>query len=398
MIANKLRTIPWHRWRELCNGQTLVTVLTLLMIAAFHANANEDRLLLNLYYIGIAAAIYALVKRGALVMTVIVGSVAVGTLVGNVYMESWTPSRDRILDPLLDFFGWTVLLLLFWRMGVDAYRIQAEQRRREIERQVAEQAVTARAAALNCAAHEIRTPLAAILTITETLMDETAGELSHVQREFLRDVDRCGKHLQSLVNDMLDYAKAQARQVKLAIQTVSLPDLIQQCVAIAEVKAQEQGVKIAVQTEPGVTEISADPLRLKQILLNLLSNAVKFTPEQGLVKLQARIKGSDVLIGVRDTGRGISEDKLAHLFEPYHQSERDDRARGTGLGLAITKFLVELHGGSISVDSSPGSGSLFTVRLPLRAQRPGDKETGKTWTEVAPEPSRETEELCEARA
>ncbi len=393
MVPNNTNAVPWHRWRELVNGQALVTVLTLVMIASFHTTANEDRLLLNLYYIGIAAAIYALVKRGALVMTVIVGSVAVGTLVGDVYMESWSPSRDRILDPLLDFLGWTVLLLLFWRMGVDAYRIQSEQRRREIERQVAEQAVTARAAALNCAAHEIRTPLAAILTITETLLDETAGDLSHVQREFLRDVDRCGKHLFTLVNDMLDYAKAQARQVKLAIQTVSLPDLLQQCVAIAEVKAQEQGVKISVQVEPGVMEIPADPLRLKQILLNLLSNAVKYTPENGLVKLQARTKGSDVLIGVRDTGRGISEEKLVHLFEPYHQSEQDDRIRGTGLGLAITKFLVELHGGSISVDSSPGSGSLFTVRLPVKATATG-KETGKNWNEVAPSDA----EMCQTSA
>ena len=180
---------------------------------------------------------------------------------------------------------------------------------------------------------------------------------------------------------MLDYAKAQAGQVELALQTVSLPDLVQQCVAISEVRAKENGVPAFRERGGGVAEITADPLRLKQALLNLLSNAVKFTPQQGLVKVQVRKKDSDVLIGVRDTGRGISPEKMQHLFDPYHQAERGPGA-GTGLGLAITKFLVELHGGSISVDSAPGSGSLFTLRLPVQGATPAQRKSDKLWSEV----------------
>ena len=382
-------------WRVLLRVEVLVTVLTLLMIAAFHSIAAEDRLLLNLYYIGIAAAAYALVKRRALVLTVVVASVAAGTTVGYVYFQAPNSMSDPLLDSAVNFVGWCVLLLLCWRLAVDAYRLQSEDHRRQVQRAIEEKALATRAAALTCTSHEVRTPLAAILTIAESLLDESPGPLSEVQREFIKDIDRSGKHLLALVNDMLDYAKAQAGQVKLALQSVDLRDALKQCRTIAETRAREANVNLVVQVEEDVPEISADPLRIKQIVLNLLSNAIKFTPAEGVVKLHAYSRDGDVLISVRDTGRGISPERMAYLFDPYQQAVKEDRGIGTGLGLAITKFLAELHGGEISVDSSPGCGSLFTVRLPAQGSKTPTLQN--TWDAVMQprtgKPSAELREL-----
>src|SRR5262249_28669794 len=152
----------------------------------------------------------------------------------------------------------------------------------------------------------------------------------------------------------------QSGQIKLARETVALPELVSQCVAMIEPRAAKEDVKITTQIDGSVGEMNADPLRLKQILLNLVSNSVKYSPAGGLVRIQARAKEDEVIFSVRDTGRGISAEQITHLFDPYYQAAHSDRGIGTGLGLAITKLLVDLHGGSISVDSAPGSGSLFT--------------------------------------
>jgi signal transduction histidine kinase len=136
---------------------------------------------------------------------------------------------------------------------------------------------------------------------------------------------------------------------------------------MAEPRAAEAGVSITAQVDQTVREIVADPLRLKQILLNLLSNAVKFNEQGGFVRMQVRSDGKDVVISVRDTGRGIQPEQMQRLFDPYYQAAHGDQGIGTGLGLSIIKHLVELHGGTILVDSVPGSGSVFTVRLPREA-------------------------------
>jgi signal transduction histidine kinase len=149
---------------------------------------------------------------------------------------------------------------------------------------------------------------------------------------------------------------------------VALIELVEQCVAMIEPKAEQNRVSVTAQVSPEVKEVVADPLRLKQILLNLLTNAVKFNEEDGLVNVKARADGKDVLISVRDTGRGISPEQKENLFNPYYQAAHGDQGIGTGLGLSIIKHLTELHGGSISVESVPGSGSVFSVRLPREAR------------------------------
>jgi signal transduction histidine kinase len=178
-----------------------------------------------------------------------------------------------------------------------------------------------------------------------------------------------------LVNNMLDYAKAEAGMIKLSRETVALRELVNQCIAMVEPKAKAAAVNISAQVDADVRAIVADPLRLKQVLLNLLTNAVKFNEQGGFVRMQVRAAGDDVVVSVRDTGRGISEEQVEHLFDPYYQAAHGDQGIGTGLGLSIIKHLVQLHGGVITVDSVPDSGSVFTVRLPQGGPQESQEET-----------------------
>jgi signal transduction histidine kinase len=352
--------------------ETALAAMTLVMIAAFHGVASEDRLLLNLYYIGIAGVAYSLVKRRAFAFTVLVIFVAAGTTLAQVYFAAKPGYNDPLLDPIADATSLFVLLAIGWVLGLEAYRYQTEEHRLRVKRQIEEKAMATRAAALTSTSHEVRQPLSAILSITETLLDESAGPMNEVQQDFIKDVDQCARHLMALINDILDYAKAEAGMIKLAHETVALPELVDQCMTMIEPRAAEAGVNVTAQVEPEVREIVADPLRLKQVLLNLLSNAIKFNEEGGFVKMQVRAHKEDVLISVRDTGRGISEQQMEHLFDPYYQAAHGDQGIGTGLGLSIIKHLVELHEGTVSVESVVGSGSVFTVRLPSRGSQPAE--------------------------
>jgi len=350
--------------RNFCTTEVLLSVLTLAMIAVFHATATEDRLLLNLYYIGIAGAAYALVKRRAFALAVLVAFVATGTTLAQVYFSATPEIGDPLLGPVYDLAVWLVLLLLGWRLATEAYRFQSEEHRMRVQREIDERAMATRAAALTSTSHEVRQPLSAILALTETLLDPSAGPLNDVQRDFVRDIDDSARYLMALVNDILDYAKAESGMIKLVHETVALPELIDQCITMVEPKAAQAGVTVTAQIDPGLREIVADPLRLKQILLNLLANAIKFNGKGGFVKMQVRTSGNCVLISVRDTGRGIAPEKMGHLFDPYYQAAHGDQGIGTGLGLSIVRHLAQLHGGSISVESVPGVGSVFNVSLP----------------------------------
>jgi signal transduction histidine kinase len=375
-----------------------LTVLTVILIAAFHGWAAEDRLLLNLYYVGIAASAYALVRRRALAMTAFVLAVTFGTTLAQVYFSPKAERGDPLLDPVVDFTAWCVLLVLGWRLAREAYILQSEEHRLRVRREIEERTIAMRAAALTCTSHEVRTPLTGILSFTEMLLDESGGPLNELQKDFVTEIERCAQHLMALVNDILDYAKAQSGQIKLAVETVALPELVSQCVAMVQPRATRAEVKITAQVEPNVREISADPLRLKQILLNLLSNAVKYSPAGGLVRIEVRETDTATLLSVRDTGRGMTDSQIKHLFDPYYQVATSDQGIGTGLGLAITKLLVDLHGGSITVDSAPESGSRFSVRLPQtdlqRHLVPAGRD--ETWEAATATNDARHNELCTA--
>jgi signal transduction histidine kinase len=347
------------------NGLTLLTVI---FIASFFRIAGEDRLLVNLYYIGIAGAAYALVKRRALAQMVLIVALASGTTLANVYFTTPQDHYDPLLDPLRDVVGWSVLLFVFWRLGLEAFRFQSAEHEREVRRVVEERTVEMRAAALTSTSHEVRTPLSAILAINETLLSGSAGELNEIQRDFLGDIQTAAEHLMSLVNDLLDFAKAEAGMIELTRERIALAELVDQCIAMVEPRTVEKQISVTARIDADLREIVADPMRLKQILLNLLANAIKFNEPNGLVNVQVRPDGDNIEISVRDTGRGIGEQQLEHLFDPYFQAARGDQGIGTGLGLSIIKHLVELHDGKISVESVQGVGSVFLIQLPRNVQ------------------------------
>jgi len=215
--------------------------------------------------------------------------------------------------------------------------------------------------------HELRTPLNAIIGFSEVLGERLFGELNEKQSEYAQDIHGSGKHLLSVINDILDLSKVEAGRLNLALASFPLPLTIENAITAVEERAGRRGVTLTQEIEPTVGEITADERKLKQALLNLLANAVKFTPEGGTVTLRARVRGDAVEIAVTDSGIGIAPEDQGVIFEAFRQAGTDHSraSEGTGLGLALTKRLVELHGGTITVESTVGRGSTFTVILPL---------------------------------
>ena len=376
--------VPSKNWLGRCTIENIVTVLVCCLVAAFHANVHEDRLLLNLYYVGIAAAMYSLIRRGCYAQFAFVSTLVAGTTVAHVYAATSRVNPDPLMDPVIDSVSLTVLLLLSWRLAKGASQFERERRTFELQRELEQNAVRSRAAALTATSHEVRSPLSAILSISEVLIDDC--DLNEVQLEFVKDIDECGRHLLALINDILDFARTESGQIALQCESVALEGLVEQCLAIADAMNSKSNLKISAQLAPDVDEVYADPLRLKQILLNLLSNAVKYSPDGSVVKVQLRAVDESVHITVRDSGPGISAHKLPHLFDPYYQAAHSDQSVGTGLGLAITKHLVELHNGTIQAESVVGSGTMFTVKLP-RAKPESSKnnrqrENEGRWSDV----------------
>jgi signal transduction histidine kinase len=216
--------------------------------------------------------------------------------------------------------------------------------------------------------HELRTPLNAIIGFSEVLSERMFGEVNEKQAEYLKDIHESGRHLLSLINDILDLSKIEAGRMELELSSFDLPSAVSNAMTLVRERAQRHGIQLGLEMDPELGEFQADERKVKQILLNLLSNAVKFTPDGGRVDVSAQAMNGKIEIAVRDTGIGIAPEDHAAVFEEFKQVGRDytRKAEGTGLGLALTKRLVELHGGEIALESALGKGSTFTVRLPLR--------------------------------
>jgi signal transduction histidine kinase len=210
--------------------------------------------------------------------------------------------------------------------------------------------------------HELRTPLNAILGFGQLLELELAapGPRAKVQQ-----VLTAGQHLLALINDMLDLARIEAGQVAVGTESVALQPLAAECVALLRPQADARALALSVPPGDDARRVLADRTRLRQVLLNLLSNAVKYDRPGGTVTVRIDDEGACWRIGVTDTGPGLDEHQRARLFVPF---ERLDAGRGpvegTGIGLALSRRLVELMGGRIGVDSTPGQGSCFWVDLP----------------------------------
>jgi len=215
--------------------------------------------------------------------------------------------------------------------------------------------------------HELRTPLNAIIGFSEVLMERMFGEVNEKQADYLKDIHESGRHLLSLINDILDLSKIEAGRMDLELSSFDLPSALSNAMTLVRERAQRHGIALGLEVDPRLGEFRADERKFKQIVLNLLSNAVKFTPDGGRVDVAAKLDTDKVEISVKDTGIGIAADDHEAVFEEFKQVGRDytRKAEGTGLGLALTKRFVELHGGAIRLQSTPGKGSTFTITLPL---------------------------------
>ncbi len=214
--------------------------------------------------------------------------------------------------------------------------------------------------------HELRTPLNAIIGFSEVLVERMFGELNEKQDDYLKDIHSSGKHLLSLINDILDLSKIEAGRMELDVDAFDVPAALANAMTLVRERAQRHGIVLGLQVAPEVGELRADERKFKQIMLNLLSNAVKFTPDGGKVDVRAGLRDGVLEVAVADTGIGIAPDDQAAVFDEFRQVGRHytNKHEGTGLGLALTKRFVELHGGTLRLDSQPGQGSTFSFTLP----------------------------------
>jgi PAS domain S-box-containing protein len=218
--------------------------------------------------------------------------------------------------------------------------------------------------------HELRTPLTSILGLSESLLEQRRSSLDEYQQKSLEIIQSSGSHLLQLINDILDLSKIDAGKFDYYPQPVPVDELCQTSLSFIKSLALKKYVSVVYINETGVSQIFADPRRLKQILVNLLSNAVKFTDENGQVVLQVNADPDQNLIqfSVIDNGIGIAPEELPRLFQPFVQldSRLNRQHQGTGLGLALVQRLTDLHGGSVEVESEIGKGSRFTINLPIK--------------------------------
>jgi signal transduction histidine kinase len=220
--------------------------------------------------------------------------------------------------------------------------------------------------------HELRTPLNAIIGFSEVLGERMFGELNEKQAEYTDDILSSGRHLLSLINEILDLSKVEAGRMELELATFDLPLAIDNARTFVRERATKHGINLDVTVDERLGDFVGDERKIKQILLNLLSNAVKFTPEEGRIGIKARQADGSVEISVSDTGIGIAPEDQPKIFEEFRQvgSDYAHKVEGTGLGLTLAKKFVELHGGKIWVESQVGKGSTFSFSLPERSSPP----------------------------
>jgi signal transduction histidine kinase len=226
--------------------------------------------------------------------------------------------------------------------------------------------------------HELRTPLNAILGYTELLVDGIYGGLPDKAAGVLERVQNNGKHLLALINDVLDLSKIEAGQLVFTLEEYALPEVVHSVVAATEPLASAKGLTMSAAVDPDLPRGYGDARRLSQVLLNLVGNAIKFTDE-GEVAIGARVQNGLFVLTVRDTGPGIAPEDHGKVFEEFQQVDNSTTRKkgGTGLGLAISKRMVEMQGGSISVQSELGRGATFEVRLPVRVGQIAEEMMGE---------------------
>ncbi len=246
-------------------------------------------------------------------------------------------------------------------------RKEIEERLRKIK-EIADAASRAKSEFLANMSHELRTPLNAIIGFSDVLAEEIAGPINDQQKEFIGDISSSGKHLLSLINDVLDLSKIEAGKVELKLARFSVKDFLEHCIVLIREKAAKHNIRIITDIPDNINGVNADELRIKQVVFNLLSNAVKFTPDGGQIGVEAKKLKDEIIVTVWDKGIGIDPNNKGKLFREFEQLDPGLTRKygGTGLGLAISKNIIELHSGRIYAESDGlNKGSRFTFIIPV---------------------------------
>ena len=227
---------------------------------------------------------------------------------------------------------------------------------------------------LSVVSHELRTPLHSIKGFVEIILMGRTGEINELQRDFLTTVRESTTNLQRLIDDLLEFSRMEAGQIKLKPEEIAVREVAARVIEQLEPLAEEGQLALENRVPESLPNIEADPMRIEQVLTNLVSNACKFTPAGGSVTIDAQDFGNQVRIAVRDTGIGIPEEEQARIFQRFYQVEGGATRSytGTGLGLTISKFIVEHHYGRIGVESKEGEGSTFFFMLPIKLPQDED--------------------------
>jgi PAS domain S-box-containing protein len=293
---------------------------------------------------------------------------------GRVEDEGWRVRKDGtrfwadvIITALRDARG---ELVGFAKVTRDlTERRETERKALEAARRAAEAeaANLAKSQFLAAMSHELRTPLNAIGGYVDLLEMGIGGTVTETQQGYLAKIQRSQRHLLSIINDLLNFSRIEAGQIVYELERVPLRQCIDAIVSMLEQQAAEKGIELALSSCPADLAATADSAKVDQVVLNLCSNALKFTPAGGRVDVACESHGDRVAILVADTGVGIPPDQLERIFEPFVQLGRDltSQHEGTGLGLAISRDLARGMGGDLTVTSTLGKGSTFTLTLPL---------------------------------
>lgn len=264
-------------------------------------------------------------------------------------------------------------------LQVQSDELQEQNIELDMQKKEVEEANRLKSEFLSNMSHELRTPLNSIMALSRTLIMQAKDKISSEENKYLEIIERNGKNLLTLINDILDLSKIEAGKLEITLQTFSINSIIQNIKENLSSIAEEKGIKIYLELADNLPKIESDPEKVYQILQNVIDNAVKFT-QKGSVTISADVDENQMVIKVVDTGVGVSQEELPYVFEEFRQADGSTSRQfeGTGLGLAIVHKLLNRLGGKIEVQSELGKGSIFTIYLPLKW--PGDIESEKVTT------------------